>query len=62
MSAMADQIPQLRACTRRFRHFIDVRHTVGAKPVQDTGEKVIINIKTFADGHRAPDRVLLSMP
>jgi len=25
------------------------------------GEKVIINIKTFADGHRAPDRVLGSM-
>jgi glyoxylate reductase len=25
------------------------------------GEKVIINIKTFADGHRPPDRVLGSM-
>jgi glyoxylate reductase len=25
------------------------------------GEKVIINIKTFADGHRPPDRVLASM-
>jgi glyoxylate reductase len=25
------------------------------------GEKVIINIKTFADGHRPPDRVLHSM-
>jgi glyoxylate reductase len=24
----------------------------------DMGEKVIINIKTFADGHRPPDRVL----
>ena len=25
----------------------------------DMGEKVIINIKTFADGHRPPDRVLI---
>ena len=27
----------------------------------DMGEKVIINIKTFADGHRPPDRVLETM-
>ncbi|WP_029350040.1 D-glycerate dehydrogenase [Bosea sp. 117] len=27
----------------------------------DTGEKVIVNIKTFMDGHRPPDRVLPSM-
>jgi glyoxylate reductase len=27
----------------------------------DMGEKVIINIKTFADGHRPPDRVLEAM-
>ena len=27
----------------------------------DMGEKVIINIKTFADGHRPPDQVLPSM-
>ncbi len=27
----------------------------------DMGEKVIINIKTFADGHKPPDRVLPSM-
>ncbi len=27
----------------------------------DMGEKVIINIRTFADGHRPPDRVLESM-
>jgi glyoxylate reductase len=27
----------------------------------DMGEKVIINIKTFADGHKPPDRVLASM-
>ena len=27
----------------------------------DMGEKVIINIKTFTDGHRPPDRVLPSM-
>jgi glyoxylate reductase len=25
------------------------------------GEKVIINIKTFADGHRPPDRIFGSM-
>jgi len=28
---------------------------------QDMGEKVIVNIKTFIDGHRPPDRVLPSM-
>jgi glyoxylate reductase len=27
----------------------------------EMGEKVIINIKTFMDGHRPPDRVLPSM-
>jgi glyoxylate reductase len=27
----------------------------------DMGEKVIINIKTFIDGHRPPDRVLETM-
>jgi len=27
----------------------------------DTGEKVIINVKTFMDGHRPPDRVLPNM-
>ena len=27
----------------------------------EMGEKVIINIKTFADGHRPPDQVLPSM-
>ncbi len=27
----------------------------------ETGEKVIINIKTFMDGHRPPDRVIASM-
>jgi glyoxylate reductase len=25
------------------------------------GEKVIVNIKAFVDGHRTPDRVLPSM-
>lgn len=28
---------------------------------EEMGEKVILNIKTFADGHRPPDRVLPSM-
>jgi glyoxylate reductase len=27
----------------------------------DMGEKVIINIKTFVDGHTPPDRVIPSM-
>ena len=27
----------------------------------DMGEKVIINVKAFWDGHRPPDRVLVSM-
>jgi glyoxylate reductase len=27
----------------------------------DMGEKVLINIKTFADGHKPPDRVLATM-
>jgi glyoxylate reductase len=28
----------------------------------ETGEKVIINIRTFVDGHRPPDRVLPLVP
>jgi glyoxylate reductase len=31
------------------------------KRYMDMGEKVIINIKTFADGHSPPDRVIESM-
>jgi glyoxylate reductase len=27
----------------------------------DMGEKVLINIKTFMDGHRPPDRVIPAM-
>ena len=27
----------------------------------DMGEKVIVNVKTFMDGHRPPDRVIPSM-
>jgi glyoxylate reductase len=27
----------------------------------DMGDKVIVNIRTFMDGHRPPDRVLPSM-
>jgi glyoxylate reductase len=27
----------------------------------DMGEKVIINIKTFADGHKPPDRIIPAM-
>jgi len=27
----------------------------------DMGEKVLVNIKTFVDGHNPPDRVLASM-
>jgi glyoxylate reductase len=27
----------------------------------DMGERVIVNIKTFLDGHKPPDRVLPSM-
>ena len=27
----------------------------------DMGEKVIVNIKSFIDGHKPPDRVLPSM-
>jgi len=26
------------------------------------GEKVIINIKTFSDGHTPPDRIIEAMP
>jgi glyoxylate reductase len=32
-----------------------------ARAVIEMGEKVIINIKTFADGHRPPDMVVPSM-
>ena len=27
----------------------------------EMGEKVLINIKTFADGHKPPDRILATM-
>ncbi len=33
-----------------------------SRAVSPWGEKVIINIKTFADGHRPPDRVLEATP
>jgi len=45
--AMLDQLPPLGSATLEGR--------------VDMGEKVIVNIKTFVDGHKPPDRVIESM-
>ncbi len=46
------------------QHKVVVLPHMGSATIEgrvDMGEKVIINIKTFMDGHRPPDRVLPSM-
>ncbi|PSC03891.1 D-glycerate dehydrogenase [Alsobacter soli] len=46
------------------QHRIVVLPHMGSATIEgriDMGEKVIVNIKTFMDGHRPPDRVLPSM-
>jgi glyoxylate reductase len=53
-----------RLLTLARQHKVVVLPHMGSATVEgrvDMGEKVIVNIKTFMDGHRPPDRVLPSM-
>jgi glyoxylate reductase len=46
------------------QHKIVVLPHMGSATVEgriEMGEKVIINIRTFMDGHRPPDRVIASL-
>jgi glyoxylate reductase len=55
--------PEINPKLRQLDNVVLLPH-MGSATVEgrlDMGEKVIINIKTFADGHRPPDRVLPSM-
>jgi glyoxylate reductase len=55
--------PEINPKLRQLDNVVLLPH-MGSATIEgriDMGEKVIINIKTFADGHRPPDRVLPSM-
>lgn len=55
--------PAINPRLRELQNVVLLPH-MGSATIEgrlDMGEKVIINIKTFADGHRPPDRVLPSM-
>ena len=55
--------PAINPKLRQLENVVLLPH-MGSATIEgriDMGEKVIINIKTFADGHRPPDRVLPSM-
>jgi glyoxylate reductase len=55
--------PAINPRLRQLENVVLLPH-MGSATIEgrvDMGEKVIINIKTFADGHRPPDRVLPSM-
>ncbi len=55
--------PAINAKLRQLENVVLLPH-MGSATIEgriDMGEKVIINIKTFSDGHRPPDRVLPSM-
>ena len=54
--------PRLLKLARQHR--VVVLPHMGSATIEgrtEMGEKVIVNIKTFMDGHRPPDRVLPSM-
>ena len=55
--------PNLNPRLKALRNVVVLPHMSSAtlEGRIDMGEKVIINIKTFIDGHRPPDRVLPSM-
>ena len=60
--ARARRSPRLLKLARQHR--VVVLPHMGSATIEgriDMGEKVIVNIKTFMDGHRPPDRVLPSM-
>ena len=55
--------PAINPKLRQLENVVLLPH-MGSATIEgriDMGEKVIINIKTFADGHRPPDRVLPRM-
>lgn len=55
--------PEINPKLRQLDNVVLLPH-MGSATIEgrlDMGEKVIINIKTFVDGHRPPDRVLPSM-
>jgi glyoxylate reductase len=55
--------PAINPRLRQLENVVLLPH-MGSATIEgriDMGEKVIINIKTFSDGHRPPDRVLPSM-
>jgi glyoxylate reductase len=55
--------PAINPKLRQLENVVLLPH-MGSATIEgriDMGEKVIINIKTFSDGHRPPDRVLPSM-
>jgi glyoxylate reductase len=55
--------PEINPALRALDNVVLLPH-MGSATIEgrvDMGEKVIINIKTFADGHRPPDRVLETM-
>lgn len=55
--------PSINPKLRQLENVVLLPH-MGSATIEgrlDMGEKVIINIKTFVDGHRPPDRVLPSM-
>jgi glyoxylate reductase len=55
--------PAINPKLRELRNVVLLPH-MGSATIEgrlDMGEKVIVNIKTFVDGHRPPDRVLPSM-
>ncbi|MGF1561827.1 MAG: 2-hydroxyacid dehydrogenase [Geminicoccaceae bacterium] len=54
--------PSINPRLRELKNVVLLPH-MGSATIEgrlDMGEKVLINIKTFADGHRPPDRVLPS--
>jgi glyoxylate reductase len=55
--------PHLNPRLKALRNVVVLPHMSSAtlEGRIDMGEKVIINIKTFADGHRPPDRVIPAM-
>jgi len=55
--------PEINPKLRSFDNVVLLPHMSSAtiEGRIDMGEKVVINIKTFVDGHRPPDRVLPSM-
>jgi glyoxylate reductase len=57
-----EQEPAINPKLRQLDNVVLLPH-MGSATIEgriDMGEKVVINIKTFVDGHRPPDRVLPS--